>query len=357
VTVESATTLSTTTASDGSYSFASVVVGTHAVSASATGYTSSTREGVIVTGGANTALDPLRLSPATGSISGTLINAFTNAAIAGATVTATPSPSGMATEAIDIAPISATTASNGHFVIANVPAGIYDVTTDVAGFISATRTGIVVAAGLDVALGTLSSSPVTSAGNIRIVLDWGACSANSPSGPAPCDLDSHLTGPRSNGTRFHVYYAAPSFSDLASHASLDVDDVSGLGPETITLSLQSAGVYHYYVHDYSQYCCGGPVMTNSAARVRVFFGSSSTPAATYSVPLTGSGALWDVFTLDGTTLTQVSVIRTVPNPSSVGAASLSRIPLASATTSTTGTIDQELQRIADDLARSVKAPQ
>jgi len=289
-----------------------------------------------------------------GSITGSVVNAFDGGPIEGAVVTATPTPGGMATDAIEIAPVSATTGTDGSFNIVQVPAGTYDVTTSHAAFVSASRNGVVVTGGIATAIGSIRSAPVTAAGNIRIVLDWGACSANSPSGSAPCDLDAHLTGPSSAESRFHVYYAAPLFNANASTAALDVDDVSGLGPETITITSPSAGEYKFFVHDYSQYCCSGPVITQSSARVRVFFGASSTPSATYYVPLTGTGALWAVFSLSGSTLTEINAIQTVPSPS--GVASLSRIPLSSASTSTTSTMSADVQRISDDLARNKKIP-
>jgi hypothetical protein len=284
----------------------------------------------------------------TGTISGTVLNAYTNAPIAGATVTATPTPPGMATEASELPPISATTGADGTFRILDIPPGSYDVTTAAPGFVSALRSAVIVTAGVNTPLGSMKSAPVATEGSVRIVLDWGACSLNTPPGGAPCDLDSHLTGPTATGTRFHVYYplGSRSFSDAASAATLDVDVRTGLGPETITLTRQiTGGDYRYFVHDYSAYCCAGPAITVSSARVRVFFGASAVPTATYTVPLTGTGALWEVFSLSGTTLTPINVIRTVPNPSSVGLAAVAAVP-----------VDPELQRIADDLARAVKTP-
>ena len=58
--------------------------------------------------------------------------------------------------------------------------------------------------------------------DIRIVLTWGA---------QPTDLDSHLTGPNTDATRFHVYYAGRGSFTSAPFAGLDVDDVSSIGPD------------------------------------------------------------------------------------------------------------------------------
>jgi hypothetical protein len=81
--------------------------------------------------------------------------------------------------------------------------------------------------------------------------------------------------------------------------------------------------------------------------------------ATYAVPLSGTGSLWDVFSLNGATLalTPVNVIRTAPGPNGVGSAS-SRIPLpGAAQNSASATTDEDLQRIANDVAREPKPPQ
>lgn len=136
--------------------------------------------------------------PPAGSISGRLENAFNHAALSGATVTAGDR--------------SATSLDDGSFSITNVPTGTTSVIATAPNFVSATRTGVVVSSATNTAIGTLGLAPVASASDIRIVLDWGACSVNVPAGPAPCDLDSHLSGPTASASRFHVYYPIGSRS-------------------------------------------------------------------------------------------------------------------------------------------------
>ena len=78
-------------------------------------------------------------------------------------------------------------------------------------------------------------SPTLSANQIRIVLTWGA---------SPSDLDSHLK--ISNGVT--IYYGNKTGNGL----SLDVDDTTGYGPETITIdNVDNSLVYKYIVYDYS----------------------------------------------------------------------------------------------------------
>ena len=297
----------------------------------------------------------------TGTISGALIDAFTGGGIGGATITATSSPSGMATDAIELAAISTTTAANGSFVIPNLPAGTYDVTTSAAGYVGVTRSGVNVIAGANAALGTLSTVPTARANELRVVLEWGACGAGLL---APCDLDSHLTGPRSSGARFHVFYPSVfrSFSEtiettagpVTTSATLDVDDTNGSGPETITLTNQVAGQYRYYVHNYSGRAGGTPLLIQSGARVRVFRGA--TEIASFTVPTswggTGNPTFWEVFSLDGETLTAVNQLRLTEPTGLAPSAVVSR----TATTASTTSSDEDLQRVANDIAAAAKGP-
>ena len=123
---------------------------------------------------------------------------------------------------------------------------------------------------------------------VRIVLEWGA---------SPRDLDSHLTGPTSSGSTFHVYYGSKSYSESnVKIADLDLDDTSGYGPET-TIYNPIEGEYVFYVYNFS----GSPDIKSSGATVKVFNGNSNEPAYVFSVSLTGDGRYWTVFTYDSKT--------------------------------------------------------
>lgn len=120
----------------------------------------------------------------------------------------------------------------------------------------------------------------TVAGSAKIKLTWGT---------NPEDLDSHLTGPIAGSTaRFHVYFADEGNQLAAPYAELDVDDVTSFGPEVITISRFTSGVYRYSVHHYS--------------------GTSTIPASPARVELTLSGVT-RVFTppASSTVLTEDSV--------------------------------------------------
>lgn len=127
-----------------------------------------------------------------------------------------------------------------------------------------------------------SISPSLGADEIRIVLEWGE---------TPGDLDSHLEGRTGSGTEVNLYYAnSEVISNGKTIATLDVDDMNGFGPETVTLS-DTTGNYTYRVHRFSNYGTLGA----SGATVKVYAGSSQ--PTTISVPSVAD-EWWDVFTIE-----------------------------------------------------------
>ncbi len=168
--------------------------------------------------------------PTCGDVSG-VVSASTGGGIAGASVS--------------IGSQSTTTDGNGSYTILCVPEGPQTVNGSATGYSPGSTPTTVPAGGTVTA--NFSLVPVSAASRITVVLNWGG---------EPNDLDSHLSGPDVvNGGRFHVawYQQTP-----VPYASLDVDDVDGNGPETVTVIRTSAGTgnfvpgdYHYWVHNYS----------------------------------------------------------------------------------------------------------
>ncbi len=134
---------------------------------------------------------------------------------------------------------------------------------------------------------TISNSVNINVDGMRIVLTWGS---------TPGDLDSHLTFGGS-----HVYYG----NKVVGDASLDVDDTSAYGPETITISSMGDYTYQYYIYNYSR----SGTMMGAQACVNVYFGGSSEPAYTFYPP-SGSGYYWNVFTYNAMT-GEFTVVNTV----------------------------------------------
>ena len=109
-------------------------------------------------------------------------------------------------------------------------------------------------------------------------------------GESPSDLDSHLVGTTGDGTTVDVSFTNKTVSNSSGViAQLDVDDQSGFGPETITLS-DTSGEFTYHVHRYF----GFGSLATSGATVKVYTSDNSQPTI-ISVPDSESGDWWDVF--------------------------------------------------------------
>lgn len=93
-------------------------------------------------------------------------------------------------------------------------------------------------------------------------------------------------------------------------ADLDLDDTVSYGPETTTLYNPISGDYTFYVYNFS----GSPSITSSGATVKVFTGNNNEPAYTFSVPLTGNGCYWNVFTYNSRSrrVTPVNTVTSSP---------------------------------------------
>ncbi len=159
------------------------------------------------------------------------------------------------------------------------------------------------------------SPQITDANSFRLVLLWG---------DSPSDLDSHLTTPLVGGQNYHVYYASRGSVLGAPFANLDVDDVNGKGPETITITNFSPGTYTYYIH---QFTTEGSFAT-SAAVARIY--TSAGLFATLPVPTTGSGRYWYVCQIDGQTkaVTVLNYLASSPPVTPSGPASITTQPLS-----------------------------
>lgn len=215
----------------------------------------------------------------------TVTNALTGASVSGATV--------------KVLGQTATTDANGNASLINLPTN-RDVLVEASApnFITQTlqvrlACGQVQSQGL--ALLPSGDSGVAS-GDIRVILTWGE---------NPDDLDSHLTGPKTNSSteRFHVYYSndnnsSGTVSDATVPCWLDVDDVDSYGPETISImksgSSYVAGTYRYYVHHFS----GSANIPTSGAAVQIYKGSQL--IRSFSAPTTtdanvGDNYVWSVF--------------------------------------------------------------
>ncbi|MDR2808514.1 MAG: hypothetical protein LBB43_05840 [Spirochaetaceae bacterium] len=118
------------------------------------------------------------------------------------------------------------------------------------------------------------------AGDFRFVLDWGE---------KPADLDIHWE--KQGG--YHISYRNMR-TPADGSAKLDRDDMSGYGPETVTVDrAEASGVYHLYVIDYTNGSNSrSTVLSGSGATIRVY--SRNRLLETFTVPSSGNGYRWNV---------------------------------------------------------------
>lgn len=294
----------TTSTASGDWTIDGVPDGTYDITASKNGYVSTTLNGQVVAA-PSTVSEPIPLVPngTPAGVFGNIRNATNQQLIT--SLTTVEARSGMNNTTGSVAASIAT--STGQYILQNLPAGVYTLQATNPNFTTTVRTGVVVGGGGAAQGPDLVMSPAGSVA--RIVLTWGS---------VPNDLDSHLTGPTS-GTRFWVYYGSRgSCSGISPFVCLDVDDTNGNGPETMTFTQITPGVYRYYVYDYSnRNNNSSTVLGASGAKVEFYVGNN--PVRTFFVP-GGTGNAWAVFTWDGTTVTtlnQLYTISGVPQPARI----------------------------------------
>jgi hypothetical protein len=288
---------STISQSDGSYELV-LETGTYTVTVGKDGYIPENVT-VTVTEGVTTYIATLRSVPSENSGNGTgsgyVTNAFTGQGVSGLTI---DFRRGIDVVTGDISGTT-TTGSNGFYSI-TLPAGNY--TGEITGIGYSTGYFLVISIGGQTTPNQNGSvTPIIPAGQTRIILTWGE---------NPWDLDSHLTGPLPDGSRFHLYYPyaeTNAGSPWPEYVKLDLDDVISYGPETTTIYQQINGVYRFSVHDYTNlYSSSSYALSNSGAQIRVYRGSNL--IATFNVPANRGGTLWTVFEMSGNTITPINTM-------------------------------------------------
>jgi hypothetical protein len=269
-----------TTDADGEYSFDNISTGIYGISFTKTGFEQ-------VSGTARIGQDPVsygrtEMIPVMDNITGTLLMSVRDAS--------------RPTEAVPNAAVLIKNGNNnpfGNFVkrifadsygtaTTTLPAGYYTAEI-VKDSYETTYESFNITGGTTAVTALLSSTidddnlTEGTGGEARIVLTWGA---------APTDLDSHLTWSDSSGSH-HIWYSGKT----DGNASLDVDDVTSYGPETITIgNVDTTTTYNYYVHNFS----GESSMGQSDAVVKLYYGGTQ---RTYNVP-GGDASIWNVFSIE-----------------------------------------------------------
>ncbi len=285
----------TTTGADGSYDVDVDAGSGYVVRFTSSGYYAADFNAVDVDDGETVILEAVLQIATTyvgdGTVSGTITSSLTGSGLPGVTVNLRTGLNAQTGAIVT----TGTTNGAGQYSIAAVPTGYYTAELSSGGYITA-FISVYSLGGQTTGNQNASLSPVLAAGEIRIVLTWGS---------APADLDTHLTGPTTTGPRFHIAYYDTSVND-GTVASLDADDTSAYGPETITITNQISGTYRYYVHDFTNDGTNpSQALSNSGAQVKVY--NSSGLAATFNVPANQGGTIWEVFELSGSTITPINL--------------------------------------------------
>src|SRR5699024_6779854 len=285
ITAEDGSIITVQTNSNGEYE-TDIAVGTHVVKATADGYIAES-ETVNITADETTTSD-LNLYLVSeeyageGTASGTITDALTGEGVPNVEISVVKEKNNSSGEVLD----TITTDDAGYYSV-ELPGGNYTLLLSAEGYVSTTK-NIVVIGDSEKPNQNATITPELEEEEMRIVLTWGE---------EPSDLDSHLTGPKVDGGRFHIYWSNKVYKDAETEVNLDKDDVSSYGPETITVINQVAdGTYKYNVFNYSgRYISEDNKMdlANSSAKVEVYKGENL--IQTYNVPTNIEGNMWKVF--------------------------------------------------------------
>ena len=293
------------TDTNGCFEITGLSSGTYEISVDAHGYIPEFRYNVTVGSFTNVTLPSSILLDKSvmtdGAVGGRITNATTGNAVDGATIKFRKDhgvTEGSYVTGWDGSVISTETDSNGKYSCDGLRSGYYTMEVSKDGFITSYY-DVIAAPSNNICMNqNFTISPELPEGQYRIVLSWGE---------NPRDLDSHITGMRTDGSKFHVYYSDKNAYDGEVHvANLDVDDTSGFGPETITLIPTTAETYTYYIHRFA----GSGTIATSNAKVEVYKGNAL--IAVYAAPRNHQGDIWTVFEItNGTSKRTLAAQRTV----------------------------------------------
>ena len=301
------------TISDGTYSLPIPEGSGYRVEFMKEGFVTALYENVAVGAGTTTLEPVLQIDTehsGTGTISGTIVDAFNGQGVEGVTINLR---SGINVTAGPIAATGATL-SGGLYSFADLTAGHYTAEALKSGYTNAYFTVICIG-GTSTGNQQGTITPIIQAGQTRIILSWGE---------EPSDLDSHLTGPTPDSSRFHIFFSNETYAvnDIV-YADLDLDDTDSVGPETTTIYQQISGVYRFSVHDYSnKSSLESNALSTSGAQVKVYRGDGL--IATFNVPVNQGGTLWTVFELNGNTITPINAMSYEANSFNIQSQSVKR---------------------------------
>jgi hypothetical protein len=189
----------------------------------------------------------------------------------------------------------------GVYLLENIPDGLLKVSASATDFHTLTESVLVKpneATHQDFALTPFSELTDVF---MRIVLTWDPTSSWPPDS-TPNDLDAHMWLEAPDPPT-HVSFDARGDCTTFPNTCLEVDYQYGFGPETMAIRQLENTVYYYGILNYYADYPGVPEITQSNAKVRIYQENGVTYE--YSVPKTGEGDFWYIFSIetDGATAT------------------------------------------------------
>jgi len=219
----------------------------------------------------------------TGNIGGFVKDATNLSPVSGVKIELRPGTNDISREVVQ----QVTSGTNGSFSFTAIPSGTYTAFFSKTGYISDYLVLSVLGAQTTSGFNMNLSPDIHTSSGYRIVLTWDQ---------NPVDLDSHLFTPSINGTTYHIYFSRRGDLINPPFANLDVDDVSSYGPETVTIAKTVPGDYFYSVYHYAG---SGSLTSTSGATINLYGVNGF--IRSWSVPTTGDGRWWNVFSINGTT--------------------------------------------------------
>lgn len=290
-----------TTDANGYYEIPNFVPGVYSVQAAAVGYLTLTLNSISINADNGSFTLPtfqLLSSDISGAntVAGVAKDATTGLGIEGVTVNVRANWNNQSGDVI----ATTTTDADGNYSF-SLERGYYTLEFARDGFVS-TFVNVASSNAIGACEGVLSptSTSEVASTEFRIVLTWGEI---------PSDLDSHLVGLDDTNSVFHIAYYNKVERDAEGNviASLDVDDTSSYGPETVTIvNARTDATYYYSVKDYTNYYynASSTQMSASGANVKVYQGS--TLVKEYNVPLNQAGTIWNVFKIENGSIVDIN---------------------------------------------------
>ncbi len=203
------------------------------------------------------------LNNANKSLEGNIRDATNNKPISGATIKIFQGPELIGNSLSD---------EFGRYSFYGIPDGVYSIETVKTGYIDNSDS---ININTDNRFTNIILSPKSGDIDFRVVLEWGK---------SPLDLDSHLKKDNKN-----VWFGYIGNKGSTPFAFLDIDDVNGYGPETITIYKLNNDTCKFYVKNFTE----TPDITTSKAVITLYTGSGF--LRRYRLPNSGTGLYWYVF--------------------------------------------------------------